>query len=717
MAGDACSSDLPSEPSERIVVHDMLRSRGTIHPQLTTHLFSFVKASALVAKESASGVTTFHVVVGNKIRVELSPCMSLTPSLKHITDDCTVLLIQNDSRKTMHLKFDDPKVTLKWHKAVREALAEIIFADAFHYRTPEGGLCVSRIERAIEKASSLVHGANCHMLRAKRVCDIQTQINKFSKRLILKPHLVSREDARNLLELSERDPLFVGDKDIEFIKTLESRLFTQHEIANSDLTARRLKGHDLLSDVAASADQSLSDSYSRDHAHIPLSLLQPIECRDPSPPPKALSDPSSAPGTAVITASPDRRRSVLQQRSPNRTTTEREQPHMKTPPRSVAPGKASVQSSGQVRQTSAVISGSLSARDAVKSGMVAVSEDKENTPPRAVAKQNRVAEHHTLDDEFDARAALLLLADVASTRNVSSEALAEISVPAPPSTTAERVGRPLQSAVDESSGSEVHVSITESGDKLCDILTSLRLEIMSDRNISLPHLPKDIEIDLREHIAIYNAAPEQDIRSVKSDLGIGLEAGHSDKSKAVRALEFPQIKFRLFYSVLFFPFIFCALTCAVDRLSRLPQFRSAVHIFGSTQERCDEFSSLEGAPVSQYLSPTQGPRYLVGPSPSIESTAQLGQRQSRVSKEIENELGRSRSSRSSSSVPSLASKYQRTKSALSDLADHTLDSELKPRKHPMEPLIDTSPSKQQNANAPRQVAQQAFLDTLLGSYE
>lgn len=156
-------------------------------------------------------------------------------------------------------------------------------------------MCINKIEKAIDKASILVPNANCHMLRARRLCDVLTQIGKFSKRIILKPHLVSQEDAREVLELSECDPLLSTDKEILFIRNLEPKLFSRAEIEKETFSSRRTKEHEILSTSAASGveivdpsefitppavlasstiDHGTSSNYAHDHAQIPMSLLQ-----------------------------------------------------------------------------------------------------------------------------------------------------------------------------------------------------------------------------------------------------------------------------------------------------------------------------------------------------------------------------------------------------------------------------------------------------------
>lgn len=114
---------ISNDASSRVVAHDIIKSRGTLHPKLTNRLYSFSKAAALVANNESSTFphsTSFHVSIGQNIQIELTPNMTIHPPLKRISEDCSNFFIQNEERKTLHLKFEDNGVLLKWHKALRE---------------------------------------------------------------------------------------------------------------------------------------------------------------------------------------------------------------------------------------------------------------------------------------------------------------------------------------------------------------------------------------------------------------------------------------------------------------------------------------------------------------------------------------------------------------------------------------------------------------------
>lgn len=260
----------------RVVAQGLLRCKGTLHSKLPRMMHSSALYGALIAIRRGDGYTVYSIQIGSHVDVEVTSDMTITPTLKqHSSMHCgadggIIQLHCNSKHLSINMTHDDASYKV-WYRALREALAETIFRDAFQYRTSEGTLSSLHIEAAVQKCVALVPPANCHVLRAKRVIETSAAIHKFTKRIKVKPHFVSREEAEMFLSETKCDPLFSDDGDVVFIQSLIPRLFTKHDIKVNS------RAHDSHT-IAAEAHKILNTGIHE----VPPSLLQSIECQDVS---------------------------------------------------------------------------------------------------------------------------------------------------------------------------------------------------------------------------------------------------------------------------------------------------------------------------------------------------------------------------------------------------------------------------------------------------
>ena len=265
-------------PSRRVVCQGNLRCKGSLHSKLPRLMFSGPLYSALLAVTTGEeGLTVFWMHLGPNIEIELTSQSSMFPNLKqHATLDTGKggMIKLGKGNKSVHLDLSGDEASYQqWYRGLREALVETIFRDALSVRSPEGSLSVSAVEQAICEASELVPQANCHVLRAKRALENQDRIHQFTKRIKVKPYLVSKEQVDQFLREADNDPIFSHNGELKFLRSLLPRLFTEKEIKESNNKAvpdrsstRVLKdAHKILQTPAT---------------EISPSLLQTIECQE-----------------------------------------------------------------------------------------------------------------------------------------------------------------------------------------------------------------------------------------------------------------------------------------------------------------------------------------------------------------------------------------------------------------------------------------------------
>jgi hypothetical protein len=182
---------------ERVVVMDQIAVFGNLHPQLSKDvpsndvtLSSFTdlyRPTALIASSKAKD-TAFYISTGfgsESIRIALNGSMKMSPNFQEISMNSQELReitvkSEGNSGKYISFNFSTQDLFHKWHHAIRESIAELLFVEAFR-KSGNGSLKVKSIENAIENCerNHIVPLANCHLLRAKRLKD-----QKVSKKVL-----------------------------------------------------------------------------------------------------------------------------------------------------------------------------------------------------------------------------------------------------------------------------------------------------------------------------------------------------------------------------------------------------------------------------------------------------------------------------------------------------------------------------------------------------
>jgi hypothetical protein len=265
-------------PDSRVVCQGLLRIKGSLHPKLPRMLLSQALYSALVAVRSGDqGVTVFWLQLGPAVEIELTGDMAISPTLKQHTSthcgDGGVIQLSIGSKYVQLNMANQEEDYQYWFRALREALAETAFREAFAAsRAADGSLSADAIDKAIQLSVAFVHPANCHVLRAKRVLETQSHIHKFSKRIKVKPYVVAKEEAEEFLEETDSDPLFLNDPEVMFIRALLPRLFTRAEIERNS--------HRSCSRSSSSVVEESHKILQTPPRQVPPSLLQSTECRE-----------------------------------------------------------------------------------------------------------------------------------------------------------------------------------------------------------------------------------------------------------------------------------------------------------------------------------------------------------------------------------------------------------------------------------------------------
>jgi hypothetical protein len=200
-------SDEPVIDDEgRVVVYTEAELRGSLHKSLKA---SFSKATgiALVAIP-VNELTTFVFAIGS-VRIRLNSDMNLFPTLetfKKYADkehDNTFSVMDKDGRN-MYIRLPSKADFNEWHKAVREALAELAFTDSFQ-KDDNNMLSIRKIESAIQRSILLVPPGNCHVLRAKKLWNLKMELSDLVHRIEMNEQTVSREEARAFIKAADTD--------------------------------------------------------------------------------------------------------------------------------------------------------------------------------------------------------------------------------------------------------------------------------------------------------------------------------------------------------------------------------------------------------------------------------------------------------------------------------------------------------------------------------
>lgn len=196
---------LTTQLDERVIVHnDKVQVRGNMHSLLPSN-FSSPLSAAFVASAATDGQTIFFLYVGG-MKLPIVYSMTLHPSLDATLEDDHDRSISINTREGKHVivKLSTSELFLEWHHAFAEAMAELIFSQAFKHNST-GTLSAQRLEVAMRRASRLVPVANCHWLRAKRLWNVKIELQEILRRLEVDIHSITRDHVRNFILNSEID--------------------------------------------------------------------------------------------------------------------------------------------------------------------------------------------------------------------------------------------------------------------------------------------------------------------------------------------------------------------------------------------------------------------------------------------------------------------------------------------------------------------------------
>ena len=115
------------------------------------------------------------------------------------TDDKTFSIVSKDG-KYLSIRLSNRETYLRWHHAIRESIAELIFTRAFQLHPIDKTLSIRRLELALQRGHLLVLPANCHFLRAKRLWNVKMDLNEIVNRILENPTTISREEVIQFLQ-------------------------------------------------------------------------------------------------------------------------------------------------------------------------------------------------------------------------------------------------------------------------------------------------------------------------------------------------------------------------------------------------------------------------------------------------------------------------------------------------------------------------------------
>lgn len=191
----------------RVIVHDPIQVKGSLHRLLPAQQYSSPIPSALVSIP-VNEITTFTLAIGS-IRIPILASMLLNPSITSLQDvlreeaDFSMSLFARDG-KCIYIQLPNAQLLQKWHRAFREAMVEMLFTQAFQV-TKEGYLSIKKLENAIKKSQVLVPAANCHVLRAKRLRNLKVDINELIARIKNNEYSVTKEELLAFFQRAEVD--------------------------------------------------------------------------------------------------------------------------------------------------------------------------------------------------------------------------------------------------------------------------------------------------------------------------------------------------------------------------------------------------------------------------------------------------------------------------------------------------------------------------------
>lgn len=198
---------LATKEDERVIAHGKIQICGNVHRLLPTNL-SRPLAAAFIASPDDSSQTCFTLILGG-LRLALSHAMTLHPSLEVAqrqapeTHDHTISITTKDGKYVI-IKLDTLDIFTEWHKSLCDALAEMIFTNAFAFNSVHI-LSPAKLEVAMKRASRLVPPCNCHMLRAKRLWNIKMELLEILHRLDQDITSLTKEHVHNFLAGSDVD--------------------------------------------------------------------------------------------------------------------------------------------------------------------------------------------------------------------------------------------------------------------------------------------------------------------------------------------------------------------------------------------------------------------------------------------------------------------------------------------------------------------------------
>ncbi|RYH30228.1 hypothetical protein EON65_05830 [archaeon] len=200
-------SALATKEEERVIVHGKIQICGNVHRMLPTNL-SRPLSAAFIASADDSSQTCFTLILGG-LRLALSHTMTLHPSLEVAqrqsseNHDHTISINTKDGKHVI-IKLDNLTIFTEWHRSLCDALAEMIFINAFAYNSVHI-LSPAKLEVAMKRAARLVPACNCHMLRAKRLWNIKMELLEILHRLDQDMTSLTREHVHNFLACSDVD--------------------------------------------------------------------------------------------------------------------------------------------------------------------------------------------------------------------------------------------------------------------------------------------------------------------------------------------------------------------------------------------------------------------------------------------------------------------------------------------------------------------------------
>eukprot|EP01033_Poteriospumella_lacustris_P011869 gene11869-8463_t len=135
--------------------------------------------------------------------------------------DHELTVTAKDSR-SVSLSTDDAAVCERWHVALREALGDLLFARCFRLCRQsaagpgeEAGLELSlrKLEIGLQRGALLLPPQHCHLLRARRLRNVKTDLVEIARRLRVDAQCLSDEEVRAFLKRADCDRLVLLDAD------------------------------------------------------------------------------------------------------------------------------------------------------------------------------------------------------------------------------------------------------------------------------------------------------------------------------------------------------------------------------------------------------------------------------------------------------------------------------------------------------------------------